>query len=225
MSRCSPAASTERCARSAGHQDCRGEHDRPDHPYGRGSAGAERPEPAVHRALGGAVLPGGAAAGGNVFADLGVDTPEEALAKAELTAKIAQVIEAKSLTQAAARVLGIDQPKVSALLRGKLTGFSTERLVKFLNALGRDVEIVIRDRPRARGPGHLRVLVPRSEAIGERRPERRHYVVDPRYPHRVSVPGRVRGAHRPSASPQGSPDIRALGARRWKHLPRLLLLG
>jgi len=99
--------------------------------------------------------------GGNVFADLGVDAPEEALAKAELTAKIAQIIEARGLSQAAAaKVLGIDQPKVSALLRGKLTGFSTERLVKFLNALGRDVEIVIRDRPRAKGPGHFRVLVP-----------------------------------------------------------------
>ena len=97
---------------------------------------------------------------GNVFADLGVNAPEEALAKAELTAKIAQIIEAKGLTQAAtARVLGIDQPKVSALLRGKLTGFSTERLIKFLNALGRDVEIVVRDRPRAKRPGHLHVLI------------------------------------------------------------------
>lgn len=98
---------------------------------------------------------------GNVFADLGVDAPEEALAKAELTAKIAQIIEAKGLTQsAAAKLLGIDQPKVSALLRGKLTGFSTERLIKFLNALGRDVEVVVRDRPRAKGPGHLQVLAP-----------------------------------------------------------------
>ena len=53
----------------------------------------------------------------------------------------------KGLTQAAAaKVLGIDQPKVSALLRGKLTGFSTERLIKFLNALGRDVQIVVNDR-------------------------------------------------------------------------------
>src|SRR3990172_6294687 len=97
---------------------------------------------------------------GNVFADLGLDAPEEALAKAELTAKIAQIIDAKGLTQAAAaKVLGIDQPKVSALLRGKLTGFSTERLVKFLNTLGRDVEIVVRDRPRARGRGHLQVVM------------------------------------------------------------------
>ena len=97
---------------------------------------------------------------GNVFVDLGVDAPEQALAKAELTAKIAQIIKTKGLTQAdAAKLLGVDQPKVSALLRGRLTGFSTDRLIKFLNALGRDVEIVVRDRPRAKGPGRLQVLV------------------------------------------------------------------
>jgi predicted XRE-type DNA-binding protein len=96
---------------------------------------------------------------GNVFADLGLDAPEEALAKAELTVKISQIIEAKGLTQAAAaKVLGIDQPKVSALLCGKLTGFSTERLIRFLNALGRDVDIVVKNRPR-RGPGHLQVVL------------------------------------------------------------------
>jgi predicted XRE-type DNA-binding protein len=97
---------------------------------------------------------------GNVFADLGLEAPEEALAKAELTAKIAEIIDARRLTQtAAAKLLGIDQPKVSALLRGKLQGFSTERLIKFLNALGRDVEIVVKDRPRRSGPGHLQVVV------------------------------------------------------------------
>jgi predicted XRE-type DNA-binding protein len=97
---------------------------------------------------------------GNVFADLGVDAPEEALAKAELAAKISEIVAAKGLTQAeAAKVLGIDQPKVSALLRGKLTGFSTERLIRFLNGLGRDVEIVVKDRPRGRGPGHLQVVI------------------------------------------------------------------
>jgi predicted XRE-type DNA-binding protein len=96
---------------------------------------------------------------GKVFADLGLDAPEEALAKAELAAKISEIIEAKGLTQAAAaKVLGIDQPKVSALLRGKLTGFSTERLIKFLNALGRDVEIVVKDRSR-RKVGHLQVVM------------------------------------------------------------------
>ena len=82
---------------------------------------------------------------GNVFADLGLKNPEELLAKAELVQRIADIIAERKLTQArAAKLLGIDQPKVSALLRGKLDGFSTDRLFRFLNALGRDVEIVIR---------------------------------------------------------------------------------
>ena len=66
-------------------------------------------------------------------------------AKAELVQRIADIIAERKLTQVrAAKLLGIDQPKVSALLRGKLDGFSTDRLFRFLNALGRDVEIVIR---------------------------------------------------------------------------------
>src|SRR3954454_15712347 len=82
---------------------------------------------------------------GNVFADLGLKNPEELLAKAELVQCISDIIAERKFTQAgAAKLLGIDQPKVSALLRGKLEGFSIDRLFRFLNALGRDVEIVIR---------------------------------------------------------------------------------
>ncbi len=96
---------------------------------------------------------------GNVFKDLGVPLPEEALAKAELTAKIAEIIASRGLTQtAAAGILGVDQPKVSALLRGQLAGFSTDRLFRFLTALGSDVEIVIRARPRAKGRGRIHVV-------------------------------------------------------------------
>jgi len=96
---------------------------------------------------------------GNVFEDLGVSAPEEALAKAELTAKIAEIIASRKLTQAeAAGILGVDQPKVSALLRGRLAGFSTDRLLRFLTALGRDVDIVIRTRRVTKGQGHLHVV-------------------------------------------------------------------
>lgn len=96
---------------------------------------------------------------GNVFADLGVKNPEEALAKAELALQINRIIKQKRLTQERiAEILGIDQPKVSALINGKLSGFSTDRLIRFLNALGRDVDIVVRFRPRSRGVGHIRVL-------------------------------------------------------------------
>ncbi len=82
---------------------------------------------------------------GNVYADLGFPNPEEELAKADLAIRISQLITKRKLTQKkAAALLGIDQPKVSHLLRGKLDGFSTERLLRFVNALGQDVEIVIR---------------------------------------------------------------------------------
>ncbi|MCK4604872.1 MAG: XRE family transcriptional regulator [Deltaproteobacteria bacterium] len=88
---------------------------------------------------------------GNVFADLGVANPEEALAKAELARRINQIISKRHMSQKeAAALLGIDQPKVSALMRGRLSGFSTERLFKFLNDLGRDVEIVVKPKPRSR---------------------------------------------------------------------------
>src|ERR1700741_3255467 len=81
---------------------------------------------------------------GNVFADLGIENPEEALAKSELARQIAKLIKKKKLTQKhAAGILGIDQPKISALIRGKLRSFSLERLIRFLNELGQDVSIMI----------------------------------------------------------------------------------
>jgi predicted XRE-type DNA-binding protein len=79
---------------------------------------------------------------GNVFADLGLPDADELLIKAQLADQISDLIEERQLTQVeAAKLLGIDQPKVSALVRGRLSGFSTDRLFRFLNALGRDVEI------------------------------------------------------------------------------------
>ena len=95
---------------------------------------------------------------GNVFADLGLPRSEEALAKAELAQKITAIIQERRLTQAqAAEILGVDQPKISALKRGRLSGFSLERMVRFLILLGRDVEIVVKPRPRTRADGRLLV--------------------------------------------------------------------
>ena len=94
----------------------------------------------------------------NVFGDLGHPRPAEALAKAELARKIAALITKRGLTQAsAAELLTIDQPKVSALVRGRLAGFSLDRLVRFLVLLGSDVEIVVK--PRTRATARARVLV------------------------------------------------------------------
>jgi predicted XRE-type DNA-binding protein len=96
---------------------------------------------------------------GNVFADLGLPNPEERLTKAALAIRVADAIRSRRLTQAnAARILKIDQPKISRLLRGQLSGFSTERLMHFLTLLGRDIEIVIKHAPRTRRQGRLRVV-------------------------------------------------------------------
>lgn len=88
---------------------------------------------------------------GNVFADLGLAEAKERQTKVRLALAINQILDQRHLPQAeAARQLGINQPKISALSNYQLAGFSVERLMNFLNALGRDVEIVIRSKPRSR---------------------------------------------------------------------------
>jgi predicted XRE-type DNA-binding protein len=95
---------------------------------------------------------------GNVFADLSLPHADDLLAKAELSVKIIAEIQRRRLTQSqAAAILGIDQPKISALKQGKLSGFSIERLIRFLVLLGRDVEITVKTRPRSRATAKLRV--------------------------------------------------------------------
>jgi len=103
---------------------------------------------------------------GNVFADLGLPNAEERLAKADLVLRIAEGIRARKLTQVkAAKLFGIDQPKISRLLRGQLAGFSTEKLIHFLTLLGQDVVIVVRPaQPHSRRSGHVTVI---AETFGQ----------------------------------------------------------
>jgi len=99
------------------------------------------------------------ASSGNVFADMGLSHPEKELTKAQLASHIRQVIKRRRLTQVAASALmGIDQPKVSALLNGRLANFSSERLMRLLTALGQDVEITVKTKPRNRAHGRIRVV-------------------------------------------------------------------
>ena len=95
---------------------------------------------------------------GNVFADLGVPNAEEALAKAELAHKITVLVRREGLTQGqTAKLLGVDQPKVSALMRGQLAGFSLERLMRFLLLLGQDIKITVQACPPSRSRARVRV--------------------------------------------------------------------
>lgn len=93
---------------------------------------------------------------GHIFADLNLPHADDLLAKAELAAKIIAEIQRRRLTQSqAAAVLGIDQPKVSALKQGKLSGFSIERLMRLLLRLGRDIEITVKRKARSGSPARL----------------------------------------------------------------------
>ena len=90
------------------------------------------------------------ASSGNVFTDIGLPAAEEKRTKVQLAVALNQIIQNRRLSQAAAAdALRVNQPKISALANYRLEGFSVERLMNFLNALGRDVEIVIR-KPRSR---------------------------------------------------------------------------
>lgn len=94
---------------------------------------------------------------GNVFADLGLPAAEEKRTRVQLAVALNQIIRKRGLSQAAAAyALGVNQPKISALTNYRLAGFSVERLMNFLNALGRDVEIVIR-KPRSRKSARIHV--------------------------------------------------------------------
>jgi predicted XRE-type DNA-binding protein len=93
---------------------------------------------------------------GNVFADIGIPNPEESLAKADVAREIIRIISERKLTQVeAAELLGIGQPRVSELKRGRLSVFSLEKLIEFAKALGNEVEILVKSAPEP----HLRVRI------------------------------------------------------------------
>ena len=95
----------------------------------------------------------------NVFADLDMPDASEKLAKVELALKINQIIKRRKLKQTdAATLLGLDQSKISLLNRGRLSAFSIERLIRILNLLDQDVDIVIRRRKRSSNHGKLCVV-------------------------------------------------------------------
>lgn len=114
-------------------------------------------------------LPPHEVSSGNVFADLGLPDADALLAKAHLAQRIAGIAAAQGLTQAqTARVLATSQPKVSQLFAGKLAGFSIERLIRFLNALGQDVDIRVTPKATRSPRASVRVLA-EPDGSGRRR--------------------------------------------------------
>lgn len=96
----------------------------------------------------------------NIFAVIGRPNADELLAKAELARAVERVLRERKLTQTqAARILGVTQPDVSDLYRGRLSGYSLERLYRFLKALDQDVQIVVQPKPRTRKSAMVRTLV------------------------------------------------------------------
>lgn len=96
---------------------------------------------------------------GNVFADLGLQQPEELQAKVQFAYLISQIINHRHMTQKdAATELGLTQPKISNIMAGRLDGFSLEKLIMLMVKLNRDVEIVIKKKPRTREQAHLNVV-------------------------------------------------------------------
>ncbi len=105
---------------------------------------------------------------GNVYADTGHPNPDEAMAKAELALLISAAIKRKKLTQKkAAELIGVDQPKISAIIRGQLSGFTIDRLFRFLIALGMDIVIEARPHTARTTPPYIHVI--HQEPVREKR--------------------------------------------------------
>jgi predicted XRE-type DNA-binding protein len=95
---------------------------------------------------------------GNVYADLGYADSDDMLVKAQIVAKIAEIVEQRGLTQdQAAKILRLTQPKISRLLRGQFRGISERRLLRCLTRLGRDVQVIVKQTPKRRAQGRLTV--------------------------------------------------------------------
>ena len=95
----------------------------------------------------------------NVYADLGYPDAGEMFVKAQLAAKIGEIIRSRKLTQLqAAALLGITQPKLSNLLRGRFRGISETKMIECLTRLGRNIEIVVKQAPRSKAAGRVSVV-------------------------------------------------------------------
>ena len=104
-------------------------------------------------------LPAFEVGSGNIFADIGLPNAEEHLLKAGLVVRLGQLIKARKLTQtAAAKLLGVKQPDLSNILRGRFRGYSVGRLMRMLTAFDQDIDIVVRPRKKRGKPGRIALI-------------------------------------------------------------------
>jgi predicted XRE-type DNA-binding protein len=98
-------------------------------------------------------------AAADIYSELGRVDAAEMRVKATLAAAIGDIIKSCRLTQVeAAAILGIPQPKLSGMLRGRFRGISETKMIECMNRLGRDIEIVVRKSPASRSLGRTRVV-------------------------------------------------------------------
>lgn len=97
---------------------------------------------------------------GDVFIDLGFADAGERKLRVQLALRVNDLISERNLTQTkAAALFCIPQPHVSELKNYKLSRFSSERLMRFITLLDRDVEILIRPKAKGHTSGLVSVLV------------------------------------------------------------------
>src|SRR5262245_48209592 len=95
----------------------------------------------------------------NIFADLGLPDAETHFLKAQIVSEIYRLTKQRKLTQAqAGRRMGITQPEVSRMFKGNFREYSIDRLMEFLTAFDRDVEIVVRPHKRSGKPGRIKFV-------------------------------------------------------------------
>jgi predicted XRE-type DNA-binding protein len=112
--------------------------------------------------------PASISSSGNPFADLGMTDPDLRLAKAKLAQKITAIMREQELTQVQlAEILGVDQPQVSRITRGRLSDFSIDKLMELVKRLNQDIEISVRQNPEPSRPARMVVTYPEGSIAAD----------------------------------------------------------
>ena len=99
------------------------------------------------------------AGSGNIFADLNLPDAETHFLKAQIVSEIYRLTKERKLTQVeSGKRMGISQPEVSRMFKGQVREYSIDRLMEFLTAFDRDVEIVVKPHKKTGKTGRIRFV-------------------------------------------------------------------